>query len=34
MFLRRFEVVGRIKTLQLQRMLKGVGSEVKRNISM
>jgi len=34
MFLRQFEVVARIKTLQLRRMLKGVGSEVKRNISM
>ena len=33
-FLRQFEVVARIKTLQLRRMLKGVGSEVKRNISM
>jgi hypothetical protein len=34
MFLRQFEVVARIKTLQLRRMLKGIGSEVKRNISM
>jgi hypothetical protein len=34
MFLRQFEVVARVKTLQLRRMLKGIGSEVKRNISM